>query len=130
MQITINDNEYPLQWGMGALEIYCDIMGCDLDGLGMVDDASQPLQMQKAIVTLIFASIKNGCDVNDQPCLLTSAKLRVYLDELPQDKFKAIMDDFTNSKYLGKTLREHLFGPLQTEEVIKKKPSRSPSVKR
>lgn len=129
MQITIKDNDYPLQWGMGAIEIFCDMMGCDLDGLNMVENKENPLQMQKAITTLIYAGIRNGCEVNDKQCLVDMPKLRVYLDELPQEGLNAIMDNFINSKYLGKTLREHLFGPLQTEEVIKKKPSRSPSVK-
>lgn len=137
MQITIAnkvnekviEKHYPLQWGMGALEIYCDLMECDLDGLGMIDDASNALQMQKAIVALIYAGIKNGCEVNELEFDVTLPKLRVCLDDMEQAKFKAIMDDFANSKYLGKTLREHLYGELQetvADNKKKGKASRSP----
>jgi hypothetical protein len=132
MQITINEVEYPLQWGMGALEIYCDLMECDLDGLGMVEDRTKPLQMQKAISTLVYAGIKNGCEVNDIDCQLTMAKLRVYLDDAPQEQFEAIMKDFADSKYLGKTIRQHLYGDLVVEETDKKKAKpakRTPSAK-
>ena len=125
MQIIINDKEYPLHWGMGALEIYCDIMECDLDGLGMIDDQAKPLQMQKAIVTLIYAGIKNGCEVNEVPFDLSMPKLRVYLDDLAQDKFKAIMDDFADSKYLGKTLRQHLYGDVVVDEPNNKKKAKA-----
>lgn len=137
MQITIAnkvngeviEKQYPLEWGMGALEIYCDLMECDLDGLGMIDDTSKPIQMQKAIVTLIYAGIKNGCEVNELEFDVTMPKLRVCLDDMEQAKFKAIMDDFANSKYLGKTLREHLYGEIQEtapDNKKKGKASKSP----
>lgn len=129
MQITIAskvneevvEKHYPLQWGMGALEIYCDLMECDLDGLGMIDNTANPLQMQKAIVALIYAGIKNGCEVNDVEFDVTMPKLRVCLDDMPQENFKAIMDDFANSKYLGKTLRQHLYGDIVPEDTNTKK---------
>lgn len=126
MNIIVNSKEYPLQWGMGALEIYCDLMDCDLDGLAMIEDKSKPLLMQKAIQALIFAAVKNGCEVNEQECDLSLPKLRVALDDMEQSSFQGIMDDFINSKYLGKTLREHLFGDVVVQKKSKKP---SPSVK-
>jgi len=120
MTITVNEKEYPLQWGMGALEIYCDLMECDLDGLGMIDDQAHPLQMQKALVALIYSAIKNGCDVNDTDCDVTMAKLRVAIDEMPQEQFTAYMDDFANSRYLGKSVRDHLYGSLTPATTQKK----------
>lgn len=116
MTITINNVEYPLQWGMGALEIYCDTMDCDLDGLSLIEDKLHPLLMQKAIVALVYGGVRNSCEINDLECKVTIPKLRHALNELPQEQFKAIMDDFINSKYLGKTLREHLFGNVDPEK--------------
>lgn len=120
MTITINDKEYLLQWGMGALEIYCDTMECDLDGLSMIEDTTKPLQAQKALVALISAALKNGCDYRGEAYTLPPAQLKVYLDEAPQEKFTEIMDDFANSRYLGKTVREHLYAGLNVDNSKKK----------
>lgn len=118
MEITVQGKSYPLQWGMGAIEIYCDMMDCDIDGLSMVESGS-PLEMQKAISTLVFAAAKNGCEVKDVTFDLTMPKLKARLDEMEQEKFGEIMQDFTNSKYLGKTMLEHLTSNLSQEDLKK-----------
>ncbi len=118
MEITVQGKNYPLQWGMGAIEIYCDMLECGIEGLSMVDSGT-PLEMQKAISTLIFAAAKNGCDVYDIPFDLTMPKLKARLDEMEQEKFAEIMADFTNSKYLGKTRLEHLTDNLSETDLKK-----------
>ena len=108
MNITINGNEYQLQWGMGAIELYCEKMDCDIDGLSLIDNAPSQKESAKAIVTLVLSAIQNGCELAGNPFAVTYRQLQAAFDEMPQDEFKLILDDFTKSKYLGKTILEHL----------------------
>jgi hypothetical protein len=116
MNITIQDKEYPLQWGMGAIEIYCDKMECDIDGLSLIDVAPTERERLKAITTLIHAAVLNGSEVFGQPCNVTYRQLQAALDDMPQEDFREIMDDFTRSKFLGKTVMEHMLGTAPEEQ--------------
>lgn len=119
MNITINDKEYPLSWGLGAIEIYCDAMGCDIDGLSMVEDTSRPVVMQKALVTLVQAALKNAQEIEGKTLDLSYRQLQNYLSEVDQNVFKSILDDFVKSRYMGKTVGEYIFG-VQPETEEKK----------
>lgn len=118
MRITVNNNDYLLQWGMGAILQYCDDMDCDLEGLGMVEQ--QGKVGQKALVCLIMAAIKNGCKLEGKPCDINEAHLMATISEMDQGDFDAIVNDFIDSKYQGKTIRERLYGSLLAEGSEKK----------
>lgn len=124
MKITINDKEYGLQWGMGAIEIYCDKMNCDMDGL---DKITSPGRDQiKAIVTLILSGLTNYSEINETALDVSYKQLQVWLDEAPQDQYRAILEDWKASKYFGRTISEYLFGTApETTDVAVKKKSRS-----
>ena len=119
MQITINDKAYSLQWGMGAIEIYCDSMNCDIEGLDKVFilNKDQP----KAIVSLILAALKNAAELKDETLDVSYRQLQAWLDEADQEIFKEIMKDFKASKYFGRTIAEYLLGEPSEESAIKKK---------
>jgi len=120
MQITILNKEYPLQWGMGAIENYCDMMECDIDGIAMIADRTDIIKNQRAIAVLILSAVKNGCDVYDEVFDVSLPKLRVAIDEMPQEKLQGILNDFENSKFFGKTMLEHLTGTVPATPAKKK----------
>lgn len=113
MRITVNNNDYLLQWGMGAILQYCDDMGCDLDGLSLVEQPGK--EGQKALFCLIMAAIKFGCKYENKVCEINEAQLMVAINDMDQESFQDILNDFIDSKYNGKTIREHLYGNVQVE---------------
>lgn len=123
MKLTINDKEYGLQWGMGAIEIYCDSMNCDIEGIDMV--TTQGRNQPKAIVTLILAALQNYAELNNEPFNINYRQLQFWLSEAKQETFKEIMEDFKASKYFGRTIAEYLFGETPDPTPTIKKKSRS-----
>lgn len=119
MRITVNNNDYLLQWGMGAILQYCDDMDCDLEGLDLI--TANTVQGQKALLCLVMAAIKNGCKFEGKVCDINESHLMAAVDEMPQAKWDGILNDFVDSKYQGKTIRERLYGDLPNLEVSDKK---------
>lgn len=115
MKIEINGKEYGLQWGLGAVEIYCDNMGCDVDGLDKAIASEKQIERQKAITTLILAAIQNECELNGQPFDINYRQLQKWLTDAPQDTFNNIIEDWKKSMYYGKTIGEWYFGEVSTE---------------
>jgi len=124
MKLKIEGTEYGLQWGMGAIEIYCDKMDCDLEGLDKIITINR--HQAKAITSLILSAIENWCEINDITCNISYRKLQAFLSELDQSEYTAIMEDFSKSKYLGKTIRYYFSGedePVNTTTQKKSSPS-------
>lgn len=122
MQITIKDKKYDLSWGMGAIELYCDSMDCDIDGLIYIDDNTNLKRKQKAITVLILAAIQNGCELGDIPFDVSYRQMQQALSDMDQLIFNAIIEDFIKSRYFGKTVSEYFFGIVPaTGEPVKKK---------
>lgn len=126
MKININGNEYGLCWGIGAIEIYCDTMNCDIDGLDKAVISEKEIEKLKAINILVLSAIQNWCELNDVEFDLTYRKFQQWLSDAPQQTANSIMNDWKASKYMGKTIGEYYFGELpEPIEPIKKKTSRS-----
>jgi hypothetical protein len=119
MNITINNKEYGLHWGMGAIEIYCDRMNCELDGLDKIYIPGR--DQGKAITNLILAALQNYGEINNAPADVTYRQLQAFIDESDESVFKSIMDDFAHSKYLGKTIMQHLVPEGAPEDTPEKK---------
>jgi hypothetical protein len=105
MKINIGGKERGLQFGLGAIEIYCETMFCDLLGLDMIGKFG--MEQARAIGTLIYAALANYADLNDEPIDFNVRKVQSWIDDLPQSDFEAIMEDFRKSKFLGKSLEDH-----------------------
>jgi hypothetical protein len=121
MQITINNKLYDLAWGLGAIEIYCDAMDCDIDGLSYIGDNTDLKRKQKAITYLILAAIQNGLELKNEVLDVSYRTLQLWISEADQKLFNEVMDNFMKSRYFGKTVSEHIFGIAPTEEPVKKK---------
>lgn len=120
MTISIKGKEYPYHFGMGAIELYCNAMDCDIEGLSMIDSATSRIGNVRAITTLILSAVQNGCEINRVPFDVSYREMQVVLDEMDQPDFNDIMENFAKSKYLGKTMSEHLMGSLEPEYDKKK----------
>lgn len=121
MKLEINGKEYPLQWGMGALEMFCDALDCEIMG---IDKALAPGREQvKYLTTLIMAAIKNGAEAESyyDEVGVSYRQLQKYLDEAPDNTLRDIIEDFKRSKYFGKTMASYLFGEEEETNAPKKK---------
>lgn len=126
MNLKINDKDYPLHWGMGCIEMFCDTLSCEITDL---DIAFNPGKEQiKYLTTLIHCAVKNGADVESvwDDFEVSYRQVQKAMDDLAPETYKAIIDDFLASKYFGKTVGEHLFAeiekiPAEETEGVKKK---------
>jgi hypothetical protein len=133
MKVTINSKEYGLSWGLGALEIYCEAMDEVTGDSLTIDEAVDLITMpgkfqQKALVNLALAALQNYCEINDLSFDLTYRKLQAWISDLPQTEWDAVIKDFINSRYLGRTIAECYGWELPTEEVTPKKKVKTKSV--
>lgn len=132
MQLTINNTPITLIFGTGAFEDCCDRLDLSLVDLDLLEAENE----QKFLNEITFSALRNGADINGQAFDLTYKQFVHWLDQEPQETAKKIMDAYMDSKYLGKTMRDHYndliarFEASQTESnpsPVKKK--LTPSVK-
>jgi hypothetical protein len=126
MKVTINENEYGLQWGLGALEIYQEAMEASLGvSLGMEEALDLAVMKNrdqtKALVNLALAGMRNYAEVNDLSFDLTYRKLQAWASEAEQKEWDAVIEDFTKSKFFGRTISEVLGGTTEDTSKTKKK---------
>lgn len=130
MNLKINGKTYPLEWGMGAIEMYCDRQDCDIDDIDIHLMSPRQIDSIRALNNLTLAAIENGCDcaVPKIEFDLTKEVFRSWLDKQPQSIANEIIDDWKKSFLFGKTVAEHFFGEVQDEpEKVNKK--KRPSAK-
>jgi hypothetical protein len=123
MKFNIGKKERGVQFGMGAIQIYCDEMDCDVEGLNHILNP-QGKRLFEAIGKIIFAGLSNYCNLNDEIIDFNVVQVQSWIDELPQEDYNAIMDVFKNSKMFGKSIQEHFDSvnvASEGEETDKKK---------
>jgi len=129
MTLTINNKDYPLSWGMGCLEIFCDTLDCEIDGLEKVITPGK--DQIKYLTTLILSALKNGANLESayDDFEVSYKALQKEMDSWDEGQFKLVIDDFKSSRYFGKTMADHLFLEVEnipaTETPGVKKKSRS-----
>lgn len=124
MNLKINDKEYPLQFGLGAVELYCDIMDCDIDDIDTHIGSPRMIQQLKAINTLTLCALKNGCKTA-QPRLdfpfdkdfdVAYSQFQNWLDVQPQTTAKDIIAEWKDSSTLGIKVSDYYFNEVIAEE--------------
>lgn len=124
MKLKIKGKEYQLEWGMRAIEIYCDKMDCDIDDIDIHLASTKLIDQMRAINNLTLAAIQNGCE-NSSPKVEFDVSYNDYLsflDNNPEDTSTKIIEDWKQSYFFGKKVAEHFFG--QVEETDSKKPKK------
>ncbi len=102
----------PIKFGMGAWKIFTDVTGKSLDQMGEINW----IEFSGAIIYsgLMQAALVSGRDrgfiIND---------VYDWLDDMPDETYKAIMATLAESKVLGRTFKDMIAG--QATEPDKKK---------
>lgn len=121
MQIKINDKEYGFEWGLGAIEIFCDNNNCDVSDIDAKITSERQIEQQRAINGLFLAAIQNWCELNWEDFDLTYRQLQVAISVMPQKRYNEIIADWKRSQYYGRTIAEYYFGEIPEETTSKKK---------
>lgn len=142
MNLIINDKEYPLQFGLGAVELYCDMMDCDIDDIDVHLGSPKMIQQLKAINTLTLCALKNGCKTAkpvrlefpfDKDFDVAYGEFQNWLDVQPQTTAKDIISEWRDSSTLGVKVSDYYFNEVVPEEdsktVKKTAKKKSPSEK-
>lgn len=128
MNLKINNKDYPLQFGIGAIEIYCDKMDCDIDDIDLQIGSPKQIIQLKAINNLALAALQNGCELAGIPFDLNYRQFQQWLDTEPQETAKMIIEEWKKSSMLGVKVSEYYFNEVLPEaeesqnKVTKKKP--------
>jgi hypothetical protein len=131
MNLEINGKKYPLEWGMGAIEAYCDMLDCDITDIDIHLMSDKLITKIKAMNNLTLCAIKNGCE-NSEPKVdfdINYHSLQVWMERQPQYVADAIITDWKKSYYFGKTIAEYFFGEIPEEELKVSSKKKQASVK-
>lgn len=130
MILKINDKQYPLQFGLGAVELYCDIMDCDIDDIDAHIGSQRQIQQLKAINTLTLCALKNGCKTAkpvrlefpfDKDFDVAYSEFQNWLDQQPQTTARDIINEWKESKTLGVKVSDYYFEEVLDEDLKKTK---------
>lgn len=113
MKVTINEKEYGLQWGLGAIEIYTEAMEIATGtSLGMEEALDLAIMKNKdqfkALINLALAGFQNYAEINDLSFDLNYRKLQAWVSDADQAEWDAVIDNFKKSRFLGRTVEEAL----------------------
>lgn len=117
--IEIGGKERPIQFGCGAITIYCDTLDCDLEGLD--DIFMGGVKSIKAIPVLVYAGLKNAAELayelhGTKPDKITLAQVREWLDRTPASVQKEVIDAFKRSYFMGRTIEQYYLGDVSDDE--------------
>lgn len=129
MNLEINGKEYPLQFGMGAIEMYCDKMDCDVDDIDTHMGSSNKVNQLRAINNLTLCAIQNGCELAKPEIKfdVTYREFQAWLDEQPTSTINNIISHWKDTKTLGVKVSEYYDNEFSEEiegeakKVTKKK---------
>jgi len=124
MILTINDKTYPLQFGMGAVERYCDQMDCDVDDIDIHLASPKLINQLKAINRLTLCGIENGCDLA-KPKIdfdITYGEFQLWLDNQSPKMISDIISHWKDTSTLGVKVSEYYNNELLSpeDEPVKK----------
>lgn len=104
MKFNIGGKERGVQFGMGAIQIYCDEMDCDVEGLNHITGGKRQF---KAIASIVFGGLSNHCNLNDELIDFNPNTVSSWIDEMSQEDYNSLMGHFKNSKVFGKSIQQH-----------------------
>lgn len=131
MNLKINGKDYPLQFGIGAIEIYCDKMDCDIEDIDAQIFSKRTIDKLRAINTLALCALQNGCE-SANPVIkfdLTYRDFQNWLDTQDQDVANQIIAHWKKSKTLGIKVSEYYFGELMPDELESETPKKKTKTK-
>lgn len=114
-KVKIGGKVRGIQFGMGAIELYCDILNCDLEQLDWIFSGDK--HMLKAIPALVYAGLTNYEELKPDGAeeTFTLRQVQAWLDECTQDEYARIIDIWKKSKYMGITIEQYYFGSIEDQ---------------
>lgn len=131
MNLEINGKSYPLEWGMGSIEAYCDMLDCDVTDLDSNLKSSKIITKVKAMTDLAFCALQNGCETS-RPKIdfdLDYNDFRFWRDRMSQVDSDKLLEDWKKSYFFGKTIAEAYFGEMPEDEIKAVSKKKQPSAK-
>lgn len=114
IECEIGGMQRPIKFGMGAWKIFTEATGKRLDQMGEINW----IEFSGAI---IYAGLMQAALVSGRERDFNLNQVYDWLDDMPDETYKAIMKTLAESKVLGRTFKEMLNG--QETEPDKKKAS-------
>lgn len=130
MKISINDKEYGLHWGFGAIRLFCDKMECEYEpAMDMILGGGDYtiLQRTKALSTMILCAIENYANIHNTDADVTFQQVEAFRDDTPKAEFQKVLDNFMDANIMGSTYRAYL--GISTEPATTASKKKSPSQK-
>lgn len=111
-------------FGLGAFRRYKELTGHDIDHFeqalnGSLDEIESNYRWAVMLKCANDVHIEAYGDGKELPV----ATFTILLDNAPQEDSQKLVDQFMDSSYIGKSIRQY-YGIPKTEEKSKKKPSR------
>lgn len=103
-----------LSFGLCAIEIYCEKMGGDIEQLDKIFK-TKDLELMKAVSTLIWAAMMAACELEGSDMDFSFASVKQAVGDLDQSVFEDIMIEFKNSRYLGHTIADYYYTPVEQD---------------
>jgi len=113
IEVEIGGKVRPIKFGMGAWKIFTDATGKQLDNIGEINW----IEFSGAI---IYAGLMQAALVSGRARDFSIELVYDWLDELPDESYKAIMKTLADSRVLGRTFKD-LLKTQQADEPDKKK---------
>lgn len=119
-KIKICGKQRTLTFGLLAIETYCEKMGGDIEQLDKIFHTSDLIQV-KAIATLIWSALVASCELYGEDFDFSLNQVKQELGDMEQDVFDSIMEEFKRSRWMGKTIADYYYAPVEQEVADKKK---------
>lgn len=101
MQLEILENKVRLVWGLGCFEIAAELLKVDT-----VEDVIFSVGNTANMVRVAYAAIQNGCEIDGNEVPFNIRQFQHWLDEQPADVGEKIVENFMNSTYQGKVMKQ------------------------
>lgn len=121
MNLKINDKEYPLQFGLGAVELYCEKMDCDIDDIDTHVFSEKTITQIKALNTMALCALQNGCEIAGIPFNLTYRQFQLWLQDQPQEIATDIMNEWIKVTAPKTNMSDGTVADPEAKKVSKKK---------
>lgn len=117
----IGGKQRGLDFGLLAIEYYCDALGRDIEALDDIFLGDKPeIERLRSVSTLVWAAMVAHSELSRKEIDFTLAQVKQWVGDLDIEVFNAILEDFKKSKYMGKTIESYYFAPIEGEQEEKK----------
>ena len=119
IECEIGGEVRPIKFGMGAWKIFTEVTGKSLDRMGDFNW----IEFSGAI---IYAGLLQAALSADKEHDFNVNQVYDWLDDMPDETYKAIMKTLADSRVLGRTFKEMIAGQQSEPDKKKVKSNRSP----